>query len=81
MATEKQANAARDAVSDKLFALGAHAVGVDLVPKGRADAFGVIAYVTKDHTIALPKSVAVRSGKLIVDVPIFTKRSEPFQPE
>ena len=81
MATEKQANVAREAVSDQLFELGAHAVAVDVVSKGKPDAFAVIAYVPAGHKAALPKDFTIQRGKQLINVPIVVKRSEPFKPE
>ena len=81
MATEKQARAAREAIADQLFELGAHAVAVDLIAGQDPHSFGVIAMVPRGLKANLPKTFSLRTGKVSVDIPIVVKRTASFKPE
>ncbi len=77
MATEEQANKARNKYSDALVKGGAHAVGVDKKGSG----FVVVAHVAPNEKHDVPDRVSVKAGKETVEVPVITKLTERFQPE
>jgi hypothetical protein len=76
MATEKEAHKAREAHSDFLRELGAHAIAVDQIKRGDDKAFGVIALVEKKPASPFPESLEIKSGKKTVEVPL-TLRVSP----
>lgn len=82
MATEKEANKAREQHSDLLQSLGVHSIGVDLVGKKSAGKFAVIAYVDKQkHTKELPSELTILSGKKEIKVPVVPHVADQFKPE
>ena len=70
MATEKEAHKAREAHSDLLRELGAHAIAVDRIKRGDDKAFGVIAIVEKKPAGPFPESLEIKSGKKSIEVPL-----------
>lgn len=62
MATEKEANQAREKHSDYLRKLGAHAILVDKVRRGKKDTFGVIAFCEKKPSELVPSELEIESG-------------------
>jgi hypothetical protein len=77
VATEDEANKARDRYSDKLVKAGAHAIGIDK----RKSGYVVVAHVAPDEQHAVPEKLSLKVGKNTVEVPVVTKRTERFQPE
>ena len=80
MATEREANLAREEHSDSLRKLGAHAIAVDEVKRKGAETFGVIAYFEKKPKDA-PKTLEVKSGKEMLKVPLVVRVAKKFKPE
>ena len=78
MATEKEANLAREKFSDQLRKLGAHAMAVDQVSHKGKKTFAVIAFVEgelKENSLTLDIDV----GDKKVTVPLVVKKSERFK--
>ncbi len=80
MATEKEANLARDQHADNLAGLGAHSIGVDEFVHEGKKTFGVVAYVDGDAK-GFPGHLSVKHGKKETLVPLRTKSASPFKPE
>jgi hypothetical protein len=72
MATEAEAHAAREQHSDYLKASGAHAIAVDKITGGGADAFGVIAFYEKQPDGPLPDSLEIEQDGNKKRVPLAT---------
>ena len=62
MATEKEANKAREKHADFLRKLGAHAILVDKIRRGGENTFGVIAFVAEKPSEPLPDELEIESG-------------------
>ncbi len=80
MATEKEANKARDLHADRLESMGVHSLGVNLIGKKGSKDFCVVAFVEK-HIKNLPTELEVPSGKKKVSVPLTTRLSSKFKAE
>lgn len=80
MASEREANLARDRYSDFLRGLGAHAIAVDEVKRGGEKTFAVIAFFEHKPSGA-PRTLEVRSGKRTTAVPLVVRVSEKYRPE
>jgi len=81
MASEKQANKARDLYSDLLVKCGAHAIGVtDGQPYGK-HGFVVVAHVAPHTSHKIPKKLKGELDGKLFEVDVVTKASEPFAPE
>ena len=82
MATEKEANRAREKHSDYLTSLGAHAILVDKIKakrggdkaKGESDEdFCVIAFVEQKPSEPVPKELEIESGGKKKKIPLALK--------
>ena len=62
MATEKEANKAREKHSDYLRKIGAHSILVDKIKRGKENTFGVIAFVEAEPSEPLPDELEIESG-------------------
>ena len=62
MATEKEANKAREKHSDFLRKLGCHSILVDKVKRGKESTFGVIGFCEKRPSGPLPDELEIESG-------------------
>lgn len=80
MATEKQANKARDEHAELLYSLGVHSIGVDEIGKKGSKNFAVVAFIDK-MVKSLPKELTVHAGSKKVNVPLLTQVKEKFKPE
>ena len=80
MATEREANLAREQHSDALRKMGAHAISVDIVKQKGEETFAVIAFVEKKPDDA-PKTLEVKRGNRTVKVPLAVRVAERYQPE
>jgi len=80
MATEREANLAREQYSDFLRELGAHAIAVDEVKQKGEETFAVIASFEKKPEKA-PKTLEVRRGRRTVNVPLVVRAAEKYQLE
>ena len=81
MATEEEANRARELHADALVKHGAHAVGVASGRPYGKRGFVVVAYVSPGHPHDLPETVTSKIGKSEVDVAVVKKIAERFAPE
>ena len=81
MATEKEANRAREKHSDYLTSLGAHAILVDKMRRGRGgkgkdesdEDFCVIAFVKQKPSEPVPKELEIESGGKKKKIPLALK--------
>jgi len=80
MASEREANLAREQYSDFLRGLGAHAIAVDAVKRKGEQTFAVIAFFTKKPD-EVPGTLKVKSGKTRLEVPLVARVMEKFKPE
>lgn len=80
MASEREANLARDEHSDFLRKLGAHAIAVDEIKRGGEKSFAVIASFEKEPDDA-PAALKVKRGKRTLEVPLVVRVAEKFRPE
>jgi hypothetical protein len=80
MATEREANLAREEHSDFLRKLGAHAIAVDEVKRKGAGTFAVIASFEKKPKEA-PKTLEVRKGNRTLKVPLVVRVEEKYKLE
>jgi hypothetical protein len=77
VATEEQANKARNKHADALVKGGAHAVGIDKKGAG----FVVVAHVAPNEKHDVPDTLSYRAGKKMIEVPVVKKLTERFEPE
>jgi hypothetical protein len=77
VATEEQANKARNKYAQALVKGGAHAIGVD---KGKSG-FVVVAHVAPNQAHDVPDKLSYKAGKETVEVPVVKKVTERFRPE
>jgi hypothetical protein len=82
MATEKEANLARNQHADRLAKMGAHSIAVDSVKQAGKKTFGVIAYVQNEQDAGgFPSHLSLKIGNKELQVPLQTKVSSPFKAE
>lgn len=81
MASEKEANRARDEHSEYLRRLGAHSIAVYKI-KGRGEkSFAVIAYFARKPAGPIPQTLEVTSGKRKLAVPLVAQIMKMPSPE
>lgn len=80
MASEKEANLAREQCSDFLRDRGAHAIAVDEIKRKGEKTFAVIAFFEKKPE-DVPGVLEVKRGKAAVQVPLVARVMEKFRPE
>lgn len=80
MASEREANLARERYSEYLRGLGAHAIAVDQVKSKRAKTFAVIALFQRKPD-DVPATLEVKSGKRTVQVPLVARVAPKFKLE
>lgn len=80
MATEKEAQKAREQHTDYLTKLGVHSIGVNVIGDPKEKNFGVVAFVEKDNK-KLPQELIIQNGKKKVSVPLQAKTTTKFKPE
>jgi hypothetical protein len=81
MASEDEANKARERHRRDLLAKGAHAVGVEPGSRHGKRGWVLVAHVPPNARIELPSSLSCRTSKGEVDVPLVVAHGEPFAPE
>jgi hypothetical protein len=87
MATQRQAQRARDLHQDKLAASGAHALSVEPLTGqagNKARSFGIVAWVHgkgKKSPVSLPSALPIVERGKTVNVPLMVRESKPFQLE
>ena len=77
MATEDEANTARNKYAKALLKGGAHGIGVDKKGKG----FVVVAHVAPNEQHDVPDKLTYKIKNEVVEVPVIKKLTERFQPE
>jgi hypothetical protein len=80
VASEKEANLAREQSSDFLREHGAHAIAVDEVSQKGGKTFAVVAFFEKKPE-GIPEVLEVKSGKAKLQVPLVARVMEKFRPE
>ncbi|HEY5746108.1 MAG TPA: hypothetical protein VIU12_08540 [Chryseolinea sp.] len=80
VATEKEANIARNKFSTSLRNLGAHAIGVDQIKLRGKNTFAVIAFVDKKSG-NVPNSLDIVVGEKSLKVPLVLRLAERFKAE
>lgn len=78
MATEREANLAREQHSDSLRDMGAHAMIVDEVKRGGESTYAVVALFEKKPANA-PKVLEVVKGNSKVKVPLVVRAAKKFE--
>lgn len=81
MASEKQANKARELYSDFLVEKGAHAIGVAQGQQYGKRGFVVVAHVAPGTSENIPKKLKGNLEGKPFEVDVVTEASEPFRPE
>ncbi len=81
MASEKQANKARELHSDLLVKRGAHAVGVAEGEIYGKSGFVVVAHVAPNSRQKMPDKLKGDLNGKPFEVDVVTEASEPFTPE
>ena len=80
MATQKEANKAREQHHKLLISKGVHSIGIDVIGKKGSKNFGVIAMIEK-KTDDLPEVLTITTGKKKVEVPLITQVHKKFKAE
>jgi hypothetical protein len=83
LASEKEANLARQQHSDSLRRLGAHSIGVDKCKGKEATGFAVIAFFERKPSKTIPQTLETKSGQKTIAVPLvleLMKRPSPEKP-
>ena len=80
MASEKEAQLARDKHSALLRELGAHAIAVDEIRRKGEKTFGVIAFFEKKPE-GVPAILEVKRGNRTLQVPLVARAMEKFRAE
>ena len=84
MASEKEANLAREQYSDFLKRLGAHSIGVDRLKGKDETGFAVIAFFARKPAKTFPQTLEIESGQKTIAVPLMAetmKRPTPEKPQ
>ena len=81
MASEKEANIARDKFSVELKELGAHAISVDEVERNGKKTFAVVAFFEKKANADKRDSLELSVGKKKLNVPLVIRIEEQFKIE
>lgn len=81
MASEKEANRARDEHSDFLRRLGAHSIAVDEIKQGRQKSFAVVAFFAHKPAVPIPETLEVTSGRRKLAVPLVAQIMKMPSPE
>ena len=80
MASEDEANLAREQHSDFLRNLGAHGITIDEVKRKGEKSFAVIA-LFEQQPDNVPETLEVNSGAKTLTVPLVARVTEKFKPE
>jgi len=81
MASERQANTARDLFSSDLVKQGAHAIGVEPGKDHGHPGFVVVAYVPPTHAAKFPTKLALPTEHGGGDVSLVMQSAQPFTPQ
>lgn len=80
MASEKEADLAREQHSDFLVDLGAHGITIDEVKRKGQKSFAVVA-LFEEKPEEFPETLTVQSGNKTLEVPVVVRVQEKFKPE
>ena len=80
MASEKEADLAREQHSDFLRDLGAHGITIDEVKRKGETTFAVVALFEKKPG-EVPDTLKIQRGKKTLEVPLLARVTEKFKPE
>ncbi|HEV7797206.1 MAG TPA: hypothetical protein VGO73_03560 [Pyrinomonadaceae bacterium] len=80
MASEKEADQAREQHYDFLRELGAHGITIDEVKRKGEKSFAVVA-LFEQKPEDFPDTLTVQSGKKTLEVPLVARVTEKFKPE
>jgi hypothetical protein len=80
MASEKEADLAREQHSDFLLDLGAHGITVDEVKRKGEKSFAVVAFFEQPPD-EVPDTLTIQSGKKTLEVPLVARVTEKFKAE
>jgi hypothetical protein len=80
MASEKEADLAREQHSDFLFNLGAHGITIDEVKRKGEKSFAVVA-LFEEKPDEFPDTLKVQHGKKTLEVPVVARVAEKFKPD
>lgn len=80
MASEKEADLAREQHSDFLLGLGAHGITIDEVNRKGEKSFAVVA-LFEEKPKEVPDTLTVQKGKRTLEVPLVARVTEKFRPE
>ena len=80
MASEKEADLAREQHSDFLFNLGAHGITIDEVKSKGEKSFAVVA-LFEEKPDEFPDTLKVQHGKKTLEVPVVARVTEKFKPD
>jgi hypothetical protein len=80
MASEQEAELAREQHSDFLFAQGAHGITIDEVKRKGEKSFAVVAFF-EEKPEEFPATLKVQSGKKTLEVPLVARVTEKFKAE
>lgn len=80
MASEKEADLAREQHSDFLVDLGAHGITIDEVKFKGEKSFAVVAFF-EEKPAEFPDTLKVQRGKKTLEVPLIARVTEKFKPE
>ncbi len=81
VASEKEANLARQQHSDSLRRLGAHSIGVDKCKGKGAAGFAVIAFFERKPSKTVPQTLQTKSGQRTIAVPLVVEIMKKPSPE
>lgn len=81
MASEKEANLAREQHSDLLRKLGAHSIGVDEIKRKGEKGFAVIAFFEHQPSKKVPETLEVKGGAQTLAVPLVVEIMKMPSPE
>jgi len=81
MATEKEANLARQQHSNLLRQLGAHSIGVNESKRKGETGYTVIAYFERKPSKTIPQTLEIKSGQRKITVPLSVQIMKRPSPE
>lgn len=81
MATERQANKARDLHADFLVRHGAHAISVEPGDAHGKSGFVVVAHVAAAGKHSIPRTLSGKLAGKTFEVPVIARETEKFRPE
>lgn len=80
MASEKEADLAREQHSDFLVDLGAHGITIGEIRRKGEKSFAVVA-LFEEKPDEFPETLTVQSGKKTLEVPVVARVTEKFKAE